>query len=179
MVDTTLGIIPSGNEESSHARNPTQSMAFLFVSSAKQIVGFLLAERITSKTDKISKAKRVLDDNKKEMSERNYVPVMYDLDENIQSKVCTGISRIWVRSDYQRKGIGSRLVEAMRKHFVGYHILSPEEFAFSHTTPNGTDFAISYMAKQFKRMEFFAYAPELGRELSINSIDKTNDRLRH
>jgi len=178
MVDTTLGIIPSGNEESSRARNPTQSMAFLFVSSAKQIVGFLLAERITSKTDKISKTKRVLED-KKGISERNYVPVMYELDENIQSKVCTGISRIWVRSDCQRKGIGSRLVEAMRKHFVGsYHILSPEEFAFSHTTPNGTDFAINYMAKQFKRMEFFAYAPEFGRELSKNLIDKTNDRIR-
>lgn len=178
MVDTTLGIIQSGNGESSRARNPTQSMAFLFVNSARQIVGFLLAERITSKTDKISKAKRVLD-NKKDMSETSNAPVMYELDEHIQSKVCTGISRIWVRSDHQRRGIGSRLVEAMRKHFVGsYHILSPEEFAFSHTTPNGSDFAINYMTKHFKRMEFLAYAPELEGALSKNSIDKCNEGFR-
>ena len=85
---------------------------------------------------------------------------MYELDEKTQNKVCAGISRIWVRSDYQRKGIGSRMVEAMRKHFLGsYHILSPEEFAFSHTTPNGTDFAINYMTRHFKKKEFLTYAP--------------------
>ena len=175
MVDTTLGIVPAGNGESSRARNPTQSMAFLFVSSNKQIVGFLLAERISSHTDKVSLTKLVPAKQDK-LSETNLEPMMYELDKKIQSKVCTGISRIWVRSDYQRKGIGSRLVEAMRKHFVGsYHILSPEEFAFSHTTPNGTSFAIKYMANQFKRMEFLTYAPELVRELSKGSVHNHND----
>lgn len=174
MVDTTLGIILTGNGESSHVRNPTQSMAFLFVSSSKQIVGFLLAERITSKTDKISRTKMV-PGNKKEKPEGNLEAAMYELDEKSQSNVCTGISRIWVRSDHQRRGIGSMLVESMRKHFVGgYHILSPEEFAFSHTTPNGTDFAIKYMANQFKRMDFLTYAPELGRVVSSNTVHTDN-----
>ena len=166
VVDNILGIIPIDKENSTTIRNPSQSMAFLFVSSSKQVVGFLLAEHISYKSDTISKnmvngwSKKSSVQNGKEASESHFETVVHDLDKRVQSKICTGISRIWVRPDHQRKGIGSRMVEAMRKHFLGsYHILSPEEFAFSHTTPNGTDFAINYMTRHFKKKEFLTYAP--------------------
>ena len=166
IVDNILGIVPVEKEKSSNIRNPSQSMAFLFVSSAKQVVGFLLAEHISSKTDTISKTEaggwewKSCGNNEKEAYERHFEPVIHDLSKKVQSKICTGISRIWVRPDHQRKGIASRMVEAMRKDFLGsYHILSPDEFAFSHTTPNGTDFAINYMTKYFKRTSFLTYAP--------------------
>lgn len=166
VVDNILGIIPIDKEKSTTIRNPSQSMAYLFVSSSKQVVGLLLAEHISYKTDTISKTTingwkgKSAVKNGKEASERHFEPVVHDLDKRVQSKICTGISRIWVRPDHQRKGIASRLVEAMRKHFLGsYHILSPEEFAFSHTTPNGTDFAINYMTRYFKKKEFLTYAP--------------------
>ena len=161
VVDNTLGIIQTGDDKNTRIRNPSQSMAFLFVSSAKQVVGFLLAEHISTKTDNISKNKNV-PNNSGEQPERHFEPVLYELDEQSKTKVCAGISRIWVRSDYQRKGIASRMVDAMCKLFLGnYHILSPEEFAFSHTTPNGTDFAMKYMAKYTRRTEFLTYAPAL------------------
>ena len=161
VVDNTLGIIPIGEDEKSRIRNPSQSMAFLFVSSSKQVTGFLLAEHISAKSDNITKT-LVIPKKSKEPLDKNFEPVMYELDEKTQNKVCAGISRIWVRSDYQRKGIGSRMVDAMRTHFLGhYHFLSPEQFAFSHTTPNGTDFAMKYMTKKFSKKAFLTYAPAL------------------
>ena len=177
IVDNILGIIPIDKDKAINIRNPSQSMAFLFISSAKQVVGFLLAEHISSKTDTISKT--VANERKwkkstisnENVSKRHFEPEVHDLDKKVQSKICTGISRIWVRTDQQRKGIASRMVEAMRKHFLGsYHILSPEEFAFSHTTPNGTDFAINYMTKYFRRRNFLTYAPNfIQKEINANS----------
>ena len=60
MVDNTLGILPTGEDNQSRIRNPSESMALLFVSSTKQIVGFLLAERISNKSNTISKTKAIV-----------------------------------------------------------------------------------------------------------------------
>ena len=57
MVDNTLGILPTGEDNQSRIRNPSESMALLFVSSTKQIVGFLLAERISNQSNTISNTK--------------------------------------------------------------------------------------------------------------------------
>ena len=93
-----------------------------------------------------------------------------ELDEQSKIKVRAGISRLWVRPDYQRKGIASRMVDAMRKHFAVYHHLGIEEFAFSHTTPNGTEFAVKYTTKCTGKTEFLTYAPALSSQVNSKSM---------
>ena len=159
MVDNTLGILPTGEDNQSRIRNPSESMALLFVSSTKQIVGFLLAEHISNQSNTISNTKPSYKNGQGQTSV-NSECVMHELDDESQNKVCVGISRIWVRSDHQRRGIGNQMVNTMRSNFFGdYGVLSPEQFAFSHTTPNGTDFAMKYMKNNFERANFLTYAP--------------------
>ena len=157
VVDNTLGIIKARDSREKSIRNPSQSMAFLFVSQSKQVVGFLLAE-IIAKTDIISITKSRSSDSEKPLTERHFERVLHELDEDNKRKVIAGISRIWVYPDYQRKGIASRLVDAMRETFMlPAKILSIGEFAFSHTTPNGSDFAVKYTGST----DFLTYAPAL------------------
>ena len=52
---------------------------------------------------------------------------------------------MWVAEDYRRKKIASRLVDAMKINFLFGTILEKGQYAFSHTTPDGSRFASKYV----------------------------------
>ncbi|KAJ6647616.1 N-acetyltransferase eco, partial [Pseudolycoriella hygida] len=54
-----------------------------------------------------------------------------------------GISRIWVTPQFRRHGVATRLINAIRSHFIRGYELSPNELAFSTPTVMGKQFAQS------------------------------------
>ena len=115
-------------------RHKENSQAYFYVSSNK-VVGFLLAEFL-GKSDKVneatlnSKGDCILAPTKK------------------GPKV--GISRIWVAQDARRNGVATNLVKAMETNFCGPQILiKGQDYAFSHTTPDGTKFALKHTGKKY------------------------------
>lgn len=132
VVDRDLGFSEVG------IRQPDKTKVFLYISD-KKIVGFLLAEAI-------DKGFRVIT----QTGETGKVYMSSD------KPICVkcGVSRIWVLSDYRRRGIASKLVESMRNVFILGTYLNQDQLAFSDPTPNGMDFAKNYM----KRPDFLVYS---------------------
>ena len=159
VVDTLLGTRASAVDDLEDAqvlRRPQQTKAFMFVAEGR-VVGLVIAEVVNQSLDRVSlsvlKDKdtglRVLDDN---------------VAKAAKAKVAAGVAKVWVSPEFQRKGIATRLVDAMRTHFLPIKALTKDEFAFSHTTPNGSDFAASYLNKK----DFLTYAPSLPGQNSSN-----------
>jgi len=149
VVDILLGT--SSGQQSSNInkiRNPEQTKAFMFVTEGR-VVGMLLAECL-DKTDRVSMS--VLKNK-----ETGLRLLEDDLPKATRSKVVAGVAKIWVAAEYQRRKIATRLVDAMRTHFLPIKPLATDEFAFSHTTPNGSEFAANYLT----RTDFLTYAPTL------------------
>ena len=134
VVDRDLGI----EEGSSRARNRDETKFFLYVSDGR-IVGILMSEALDSK-HKITRAVR----NPKNKT-------VWLLEDVVTSnKVLVGVSRIWVAKDFRRNGIASKMVKAMKCGFYGSaKILNNGEFAFSHTTPSGSEFASKFIGGNF------------------------------
>ena len=69
----------------------------------------------------------------------------------VPKKRLVGVSRIWVHEDFRRKGVATRMAEAMRVRFRFPAAPAPKkELAFSHTTEAGSAFVERYLgAKEF------------------------------
>jgi len=143
VVDKQLGICSGDISTSEALRNESDSKAYMFINS-KQIVGFLLAEPIDKK-DNIAKA------TPDEVNEGQWV--LKDLSAKDLSKVTVGVSRIWTATDFRRQEVATRLVQAMEKNFYphnnGYPLEVGKEYAFSHTTPDGSKFASKHTGGYF------------------------------
>ena len=149
-VDNVLGISPD-DKSGNRIRNPGKSKAYLFVADGN-VVGFLLAE-ILNKTDKVSISSLISGSKDKQRCLRDVKP---------GKVVGVGVTRIWVCPTHQRKEIATRLVDAMRRDFLmPTKALKKDEFAFSHTTPNGSEFASKYVGDS----SFLVYAPALPGEV--------------
>jgi ribosomal protein S18 acetylase RimI-like enzyme len=150
IIDKQLGCIGYAGQIA--IRNRKETKVYFFI-SANRIVGFLLAEEI-GKHDLLSLAAP----NPKDEAHKEWL--LHDLDLKIYSKVVAGISRIWVSRDFRRLNIATRLVQAMEVSFIEKKFLKKgEEYAFSHTTPDGSLFASKYTSP--KNGVFLAYAPIL------------------
>lgn len=64
-----------------------------------------------------------------------------------------GISRLWVSKDFQKKGIGTALLDCLRSHFISNCNLSKNEIAMSSPTEAGKEFAKKY----FETSNFLVY----------------------
>jgi len=131
VVDKDLGFSEVG------IRWPEQTKVYLYIAD-KKVVGFLLAESITSAFMILP----IKGDKEK----------LYCCTEKSQPVKC-GISRIWVLAEYRRKKIATGLVNAMKSSFFLNHYLKDDEFAFSDPTLNGISFASNFM----KRNQFLVY----------------------
>ena len=155
VVDSLLGIAPASgtqcdqteaNDGGSKVRNRSQSQAYMFVAD-NRVVGMLFAE-ILDKTDVVSVSSLQGDQQR----------VLRDISKKKRAKISVGIAKIWVSPDYQRKGIASRLADAVRSRFLlPARVLDKDEIAFSHTTPSGSEFASNYVGST----DFLTYAPAL------------------
>jgi len=125
------GVIPIPDELWSLITNPQNEKdpnqvprykLFLYLIDL-QPVGVLLAERMGSKGD------------------------YYHSDPEFMKEgdIYMCVDRIWVREDMRRKGVASSLVTMARKNFVPGLSLSKMQFAFSHPTGMGREFADAYI----------------------------------
>ncbi|MGH0131022.1 UNVERIFIED_CONTAM: hypothetical protein FKN15_022217 [Acipenser sinensis] len=119
---------------------PSRSKTYLFVNSEKMIVGCLVAEQIKLAFRVLNEPAEQKELKKHELLEHHRAWCCSTKPENA---IC-GISRIWMFSLMRRKGIGRRMVDAVRNTFMyGCH-LTKEEIAFSDPTPDGKLFASNY-----------------------------------
>ncbi|KAE9369233.1 hypothetical protein N431DRAFT_380053 [Stipitochalara longipes BDJ] len=125
------GVIPTVNELWSLITNPQNEndpnqvpryKLFLYLIDL-QPVGVLLAERIAGGDDYYHGARELVE----------------------EGEVYMCVDRIWVREDMRRKRIASQLVTMAREHFVPGLALSRMQFAFSHPTGMGRQFADAYI----------------------------------
>ncbi|XP_068136213.1 N-acetyltransferase ESCO2 isoform X2 [Hyperolius riggenbachi] len=134
LVDTELGF----QQTSLHF--PSKTKTFLFVSNDKKIVGCLIAEPI-------KQAFRVIPEPAVESASQNQDALerhrAWRCSSDPEPALC-GISRIWVFALMRRKGIASRLVDAVRSSFIFGSHLTTDEMAFSDPTPDGKLFASTY-----------------------------------
>ena len=125
------GVIPTSNELWSLITNPQNEndpnqvpryKLFLYLVDL-QPVGVLLAERMGGGGD------------------------YYHSDPEFMKEgdIYMCVDRIWVREDMRRKGVASLLVNMAREHFVPGLSLSKMQFAFSHPTGMGREFADTYI----------------------------------
>ena len=134
VVDNELGF----SERSIRTREHTK--VFMYVLN-QRVVGCLIAE-------KTNKAYRIIP--QKQQTEGSSCLVCCSRDA---TKVWVGISRLWVLGAMRGKGIASALVDTMRCHMFNCHMLSKDQFAFSHPTEAGLNFAAKYMG----RPDFLVY----------------------
>ncbi|KAG4065323.1 hypothetical protein HA402_012765 [Bradysia odoriphaga] len=98
------------------------SIVYLAI-SRKLVVGVCVAEPLKEAHNMYTK------DNVEYIDLKNVVPVR------------CGISRIWVTPQFRRCGVGTRLIHAIRSHFVRGYTMSSNEMAFSTPTVMGKQFA--------------------------------------
>ncbi|XP_037024847.1 N-acetyltransferase eco [Bradysia coprophila] len=98
------------------------SIVYLAI-SRKLVVGVCVAEPLKKAHTMYTK------DNVEYIDLKNVVPVR------------CGISRIWVTPQFRRCGVGTRLIHAIRSHFVRGYTMSSNEMAFSTPTVMGKQFA--------------------------------------
>ena len=139
VVDNDLGI----QEGSSRVQNREETKFFMYVTEGR-VVGILMSELLDDK-HKISRAER----NPKE-------PTEWLLHEILSAKKgMVGVSRIWVAQDFRRQGIAKKLTTAMKSGFYGsVKIIKNGDFAFSHTTPSGSEFASNFVGGEGKFLTY-------------------------
>lgn len=64
-----------------------------------------------------------------------------------------GISRLWVSKEHRNQGIGTTLMDCVRKNFMYGYILNSDEIAMSSPTEMGKAFA----GKYFKTPNYLIY----------------------
>ncbi|CAB4396923.1 unnamed protein product [Rhizophagus irregularis] len=135
------------------------SKAYFYVANKYDIVGFALAVRI-------EKAYRVVDSSSENaQNESRKVSKLQIGNDNDGSgifcstkplRAACGISRLWVKRDYRRKKIATKLLDSVRKNFIYGCELKPDEVAFSQPSGDGKAFASQYTGTR----EFLVYADE-------------------
>ncbi|RIA87151.1 ESCO1/2 acetyl-transferase-domain-containing protein [Glomus cerebriforme] len=135
------------------------SKAYFYVANKYDIVGFALAVQI-------DKAYKVVDSSRdKAQSESEKGSKLQIGNDNDGSGIfCStkplravcGISRLWVKRDYRRRKIATKLLENIRKNFIYGCELKPSEVAFSQPSGDGKAFATQYTGTR----EFLVYADE-------------------
>lgn len=92
----------------------------------------------------------------------NHPPVFFSL---------CGVQKVWVASRWRRKGIASAMVDAARVNLLYGHVFPVDRVAFTATTPNGSQFAMSY-SKHFPKDRIFIYSKDAD-STGTNALDST------
>lgn len=66
-----------------------------------------------------------------------------------------GIARIWVSHNFRKQGIGTALMNVLKKNFLFGYVMNNSEIAFSSPTEMGKTFAKKY----FNTSNFMVFFP--------------------
>lgn len=103
------------------------SVYLLFANEDKRIAGFVAAE-------KIQFANKLLSED----------PFIASTE---QEEAECGVTRLWTHPQYRRKRVASRLLDALRTHFIVGRIIHRTKVAFTDPTNNGAEFAKFYTGR--------------------------------
>ncbi|CAI2172947.1 19249_t:CDS:2 [Funneliformis geosporum] len=135
------------------------SKAYFYIANKYDIVGFALAIQI-EKAYKVvvnSSNDKVQNESSKDSNMHNETDVgsgIFCCTNPIRA-FC-GISRLWVKKDYRRKKVASKLLDHVRKNFIYGCEIKPSEVAFSQPSGDGKSFATNYTGTR----EFLVYSDD-------------------
>eukprot|EP00117_Sycon_ciliatum_P024574 scpid77411/ scgid0089/ N-acetyltransferase ESCO1; CTF7 homolog 1; Establishment factor-like protein 1; Establishment of cohesion 1 homolog 1 len=131
------------------------SKVLLYISNRK-VIGCLVAQPVEKACPLLPPTPDDSDLNL-EISDSSYAAETSFLDSSASycnkvggeaAPVVCGVSRIWVTSDFRRKGIATRMLDCLRKNFFsGFsnQVVEKQQVAFTTPTESGQAFAKSYM----------------------------------
>jgi N-acetyltransferase len=122
------------------------------------VVGCIVAESIDQAFPVVNKPSEELDgitvESSKPAASSSKVldESMVICSKEVKPALC-GISRIWVHHGHRRKGIATRLMDAVCLNFIFGCALSPQQIAFTAPTADGKKFFEKYT----KTLNFLVY----------------------
>ena len=124
VIDADLGF-----ENHINFSTSTSKIIYLFITDSRQVAGCVVAEPISHAFRLLTSA-----------SENHAVSTCARFSE----PAACGVSRIWTYYPYRRRGIATRLVDALRSTFVLGAFVQINQIAFSDPTADGIKFASHY-----------------------------------
>ncbi|KAG2392583.1 hypothetical protein C9374_011308 [Naegleria lovaniensis] len=95
----------------------------------------------------------------------------FSWDDKICKRAVCGVNRIWVKEEHRRNGIASKLLDAVREHYVyGIH-LEKSDIAFSPPTPKGAYFARVYCERSVNEADFLVYVTSPVNHQDVTDIE--------
>ncbi|KAF7874592.1 uncharacterized protein EAF02_008569 [Botrytis sinoallii] len=125
---------------------------FLYVIGARPI-GILLAERI-GKATPIMNTAETAENASLSTSLSNASPALATSVNSVPQEAYMCIDRLWVHSDFRRKGIATSLANQAREKFIPGLIVEKNEMAISHPTSVGGQFAEKYFKGVFEGAKY-------------------------
>ncbi|TGO43209.1 hypothetical protein BHYA_0002g00130 [Botrytis hyacinthi] len=165
ILEATLmdmdGILPTPEQLWSMITSPNDSKdlipvprykVFLYVIGARPI-GILLAERIGKATPIMTTAETA-ENTSLSPSLSNASPTLATPVNPVPQEAYMCIDRLWVHSDFRRKGIATSLANQAREKFIPGLIIEKNEIAISHPTSVGDQFAEKYFKGVFEGAKY-------------------------
>ncbi|KAF7883943.1 hypothetical protein EAF00_011255 [Botryotinia globosa] len=165
ILEATLmdmdGILPTPEQLWSMITSPNDSKdlipvprykVFLYVIGARPI-GILLAERIGKATPIMATAETA-ENTSLSTSPSNLSPTLATSLTFVPQEAYMCIDRLWVHSDFRRKGIATSLANQAREKFIPGLIIEKNEIAISHPTSVGGQFAEKYFKGVFEGAKY-------------------------
>ncbi|TGO81310.1 hypothetical protein BPOR_1213g00020 [Botrytis porri] len=155
------GILPTSEQLWSMITSPNDAKdlipvprykVFLYVIGARPI-GILLAERIGKATHIMTTAETAENASlSTSLSDASQTLATSVTSVTQESYMC--IDRLWVHSDFRRKGIATSLANQAREKFIPGLIVEKNEMAISHPTSVGGQFAERYFKGVFEGAKY-------------------------
>ncbi|TGO23032.1 hypothetical protein BPAE_0146g00100 [Botrytis paeoniae] len=165
ILEATLmdmdGILPTPEQLWSMITSPNDAKdlipvprykVFLYVVGARPI-GILLAERIGKATPIITAAETA-ENASLSASLSDASPTLTTAVNSVPQEAYMCIDRLWVHSDFRRKGIATSLANQAREKFIPGLIVEKNEMAISHPTSVGGHFAEKYFKGVFEGAKY-------------------------
>ncbi|KAF7943160.1 hypothetical protein EAE96_011102 [Botrytis aclada] len=165
ILEATLmdmdGILPTPKQLWSMITSPNDAKdlipvprykVFLYVIGARPI-GILLAERIGKATPIMATAETA-ENASLSTSSSDAFSTLATAVNSIPQEAYMCIDRLWVHSDFRRKGIATSLANQAREKFIPGLIVEKNEMAISHPTSVGGQFAEKYFKGVFEGAKY-------------------------
>jgi len=145
IMDKELGYVQSSNTRKDKER------VFIMINGNKKVIGCAIVEPIRNAFPLVADNEHGSPPHSTE--EINKEPVRCS--KVSQPAVC-GVSRIWVHSSERRKGVASKLLDAVRSNFIFGYNIPKNKCAFTQPTQDGRRFFARYTNTE----NFLVYSPK-------------------
>jgi len=119
-----------------YRENPANDeKTYLYITPHKKVGGCLIVESISEGFPLISEDKSISEDSSVRCSK-------------VAKPATCGVSRIWVYREERRRGIASKMMEAVRSSFIYGFTIPKDQIAFTQPTPDGKKFFTKYIGSE-------------------------------